>query len=80
MRKVKKISLFLSSLLLLSSNTSLNDYNFQDKVQVKQKIEPVKSSQLTTETQKAQIVIIQFVIMLLRKKLALQLIIFPLAR
>ena len=54
MRKVKKISLFLLSLLLLSSNTSLNDYNFQDKVQVKQKIEPANSSQLTTENAKAQ--------------------------
>ncbi len=44
MRKVKKISLFLLSLFLLSSNTSLNDCNFQDKVQVKQKIELAKSS------------------------------------
>lgn len=50
MRKVKKISIFLLSLFLLSSNTSLNDYSFQDKVQVKQKLEPAKSSQLTTES------------------------------
>lgn len=55
MRKVKKISIFLLPLLLLSSNTSLNDYNFQDKVQVKQKIEPAKSSQLTTENAKSTI-------------------------
>ena len=31
----------------------MNDYNFQDKVQVKQKIEPAKSSQLTTENAKS---------------------------